>query len=136
MYLVHGIIMFGCSLLYQNTKDVSYVLNINNILNNYKQALSNTKLLVFALTIGEMTVFSYCYATSSFFITSQLFGFSSAEYGLWNTMTIISIVKGSLIVVKIVNKYSSESILIIALVTMMSLLILLAVLQLVGAVTI
>ena len=49
-------------------------------------------------------------------------------------MTIIDIVTGSLIVAKIVNKYSSKSILIIALVTMMSLLIL-AVLQLVGAVT-
>lgn len=133
--LVHGIIMLGCSLLYRNTKDVSYVLNISNILNSYKQALSNTKLLVFALTIGVMTVFSYCYATSSPFITSQLFGFSSAEYGLWNTMTIIGIVTGSLIVAKVVNKYSSESILIIALVTMLSLLILLAVLQLAGAVT-
>ena len=56
-----------------------------------------------------MAVFSYCYATSSPFITSQLFGFSSVEYGLWNTMTIIGIVTGSLIVAKIVNKYSSES---------------------------
>lgn len=48
--------MFGCSLSYQNTKDVIYVLNINNILNSYKQALSNTKLLVFALTIGVVKV--------------------------------------------------------------------------------
>ncbi len=82
-----------------------------------------------------MTVLAIVTQLLSPFIRSQLFGFSSAEYGLWNTMTIIGFVTGFLIVAKIVNKYSSKSILIIALVTMMNLLILLAVLQLVGAVT-
>lgn len=80
-----------------------------------------------------MTVLAIVTQLLSPFIRSQLFGFSSTEYGLWNTMTIIGFVTGFLIVAKIVNKYSSKSILVIALVTMMSLLILLAVLQLVGA---
>ncbi|MFV9931503.1 MAG: hypothetical protein AB8V10_03715 [Francisella endosymbiont of Hyalomma asiaticum] len=74
-----------------------------------------------------MTVLAIVTQLLSPFIRSQLFGFSSAEYGLWNTMTIIGFVTGFLIVakiVKIVNKYSSKSILIIALFTMMSLLIL------------
>lgn len=133
--LIHGLVMLGCSFMYQNNKDLGYVLNITNILNGYSDALSNKKLIIFALTIGVMTVFSYCYSTASPFITHQMFGFSSAQYGLWNTMTIVGILIGSFMVARIINKYTSESILIIALIVLMVLFILLALLYFLRAVT-
>ncbi|WP_231138693.1 MFS transporter [Francisella orientalis] len=133
--LIHGLVMLGCSFMYQNNKDLGYVLNITNILKGYSDALSNKKLIIFALTIGVMAVFSYSYSIANPFITHQMFGFSSTKYGLWNTMTIVGILVGSFMVARIINKYTSESILIIALIVLMVLFILLALLYFLGAVT-
>ncbi|AXA33113.1 MFS transporter [Francisella adeliensis] len=127
--LIHGIIMLILSFIYHNNKDNNFDLNITNILNGYKEALSNPRLVVFSLSIGAMTVFSYCYSTSSPFITHQMFGFTSAQYGVWNSLTTIGIISGSFLVAKLINKYRSESLLTIALASLIVLIVILALLQ-------
>jgi MFS family permease len=133
--LAHGVIMLLCTWLYQNNKTIDYYLNIKSIIDGYKDALSSPKLLVFALCVGVMTVFSYCYSTSSPFITHQMFGFSSAKYGLWNTVTVVGIIIGSLVAARIINKYRSESILVIALLIFIGLFLILGILKSINLVT-
>lgn len=133
--LVHGVIMFGVSYLYINNKDQDYQLNIVSIINSYKQALSSSKLIVFSLTIGVMSVFSYCYSTAGPFIVHDMFGFDSATYGVWNIMTMAGIVVGSMLAAKVINKYHSRDILVVALITLILLFAILAMLQVTNIVT-
>ena len=127
--------MLGLSFIYKNNKDFDYRLSFISVLANYKEALSSLKLIVFSLTIGIMAVFSYCYSVSGAFITSKSFGFSSTEYGLWNTVTMLGIISGSIVMAKIINKYNNMKILKIALWAFIALLILLGALQMLGYVT-
>ena len=133
--LVHGLIMLGLSFIYKNNKDTDYELSFVSVLKNYKEALGSPKLIIFSLTIGVMTVFSYCYSVSGAFITSKSFGFSSAEYGLWNTMTVVGIICGSIVTAKIINKYNNLNILMVALLTFIGLFVVLAALQLFDRIT-
>ncbi|API85920.1 multidrug effflux MFS transporter [Francisella uliginis] len=114
--LFHAVIMFGASFLYENKKDFGFNLKVSAIIDGYKDAFSSFKLIVFALTLGVMTVFSYCYSAAGPFIAHSMFNLNSAEYSIWTSMTIIGIILGSILVAKIINKYESYKILIIALI--------------------
>ncbi|QIV95377.1 putative MFS family arabinose efflux permease [Allofrancisella inopinata] len=116
--LVHGLIMFGLSFMYTDSEIQRKALNINNILRGYINALCNFKLIAFSLVIGVMSVFSYCYSAAGPFITHDLFGFSSAEYGVWNSLTMVGIIGGSIAVARVINKYNDLAILGVALVAM------------------
>lgn len=133
--LIHGLIMLVLSFIYKNNKDTGYKLSFVSVLNNYKEALGSPKLIIFSLTIGVMTVFSYCYSVSGAFITNKMFGFSSAEYGIWNIVTMFGIICGSLVMAKIINTYNNLNILIVALLTFVGLFAILAILQLFDCVT-
>ena len=133
--LIHGLIMLGLSFIYKNNKGAGYELSFVSILENYREALGSPKLIIFSLTIGVMTVFSYCYSVSGAFITSKMFGFSSAEYGIWNTVTMVGIVCGSIIMAKIINKYNNLNILTVALSAFIGLFIVLAGLEITDHIT-
>ncbi|MDE4978443.1 MFS transporter, partial [Francisella tularensis subsp. holarctica] len=66
--LIHAVIMLGASFLYENKKDFEFNLKVSAINDGYKNAFSSFKLVVFALTLGVMTVLSYCYSAAGPFI--------------------------------------------------------------------
>ncbi|MDE4955377.1 MFS transporter, partial [Francisella tularensis subsp. holarctica] len=55
--LIHSVIMLGASFLYENKKDFELNLKVSAIIDVYKNAVSSFKLVVFAVTLGVMTVF-------------------------------------------------------------------------------
>ncbi|MBK2095752.1 multidrug effflux MFS transporter [Francisella philomiragia] len=116
LLLLHAVIMFATTFLYENKKDFDFNLNVSAIIDGYKNAFSSFKLVVFALTLGVMTVFSYCYSAAGPFIAHNMFNLNSAQYSLWTSMTIIGIVLGSLLVAKIISKHDTRKILIVALI--------------------
>ncbi|QIW09226.1 MFS transporter [Francisella sp. LA112445] len=133
--LLQAVIMFGMSFLYENKKDAGYDLKVSAIVGGYLEAFKSYKLIVFSLAIGSMSVFSYCYSASGPFMAHSLFNFSSAEYSIWTSMTMIGILSGSIIIAKIINKYESENILIIALICLIILIVVLAVLKVANSLT-
>ncbi|MED7819977.1 MULTISPECIES: multidrug effflux MFS transporter [unclassified Francisella] len=133
--LLQAVIMFGASFLYDNKKDFSFDLKVSAIIDGYKDAFSNFKLVVFAMTLGVMTVFSYCYSVAGPFIAHNMFNFNSAEYSLWTSMTIIGIISGSMLIAKVINKHDSHRILIVALVCFFALLIITAGLKMANEIT-
>ncbi|OIN84615.1 multidrug effflux MFS transporter [Francisella sp. TX07-6608] len=124
--LIHAVIMFGASFLYENKKDFEFNLKVSAIIDGYKNAFSSFKLVVFALTLGVMTVFSYCYSAAGPFIAHSMFNLNSAQYSLWTSMTIIGIVLGSMLVAKIINKHDTHKILIVALICFVVLVVVMA----------
>lgn len=133
--LLQAVIMFGASFLYENKKDFSFNLKISAIIDGYKDAFSNFKLVVFAMTLGVMTVFSYCYSVAGPFIAHNMFNFNSAEYSLWTSMTIVGIISGSMLIAKVINKHDSHRILIVALICFFTLLIVTAGLKMANEIT-
>lgn len=132
---LHALLMFGLSFLYENKKSLGFNLNILTIIDGYRQAFSSFKLMVFALTLGVMTVFSYCYSAAGPFIAHSMFDLNSAQYSEWTSMTIIGIILGSILVAKIINKHDSHSILIIALICFLILIVVMAGLKLANSMT-
>ncbi|APC96312.1 MFS transporter [Francisella frigiditurris] len=104
--LIHGLIMFGLSFLFKEEKILQIEINVLNILNSYRNAFKSKQLIIFSLTLGMVSAFSYCYTASGPFITKDILGFTSAEYGYWNFITITGIIAGSFLATKIINKYS------------------------------
>ncbi|WP_150466798.1 MFS transporter [Francisella sp. SYW-9] len=133
--LLHALIMFGASFLYDNKKDSDFNLKISSILDGYKQAFSSFKLIAFALTLGVMTVFSYCYSTAGPFIAHSMFNFGGAQYSIWNSMTIVGIILGSIIVSRIINIYDSRKILVVSLICLIILIVILAIMKISNEVT-
>lgn len=124
--LIHAVIMLGASFLYENKKDFEFNLKVSAIIDGYKNAFSSFKLVVFALTLGVMTVFSYCYSAAGPFIAHSMFNLNSTQYSLWTSMTIIGIVLGSMLVAKIINKHDTHKILIVALICFVVLVVVMA----------
>ncbi|QIW09228.1 MFS transporter [Francisella sp. LA112445] len=133
--LLHAVIMFGLSFLYENKRDFDFNLRVSAIIEGYLEAFSSFKLVVFALTLGVMSLFSYCYSAAGPFIAHHIFNFNSAQYSIWTSMTIIGILSGAVVAAKIINKYKSESILLVALVCLIILIVILGVLKVTGNVT-
>ncbi len=121
--LAHGTVMYILTYLYQNEAPSISKINIGNIFLGYLSALSSPKLVVFALIIGVMSTFSYCYTTAVPFITQQLFDFNSAQLGVYNSMTIVGIIAGSLGSAKIINKYDNVLILKLAIFSLLVILV-------------
>ncbi|AIT09676.1 MFS transporter [Candidatus Francisella endociliophora] len=116
--LIQGVIMLGLSFLYQNSEqEEKSSISISSIVKGYRDALSSVKLVIFSLTLGTVATFSYCYTAAGPFITKQLFNFTSAQFGLYNIITMVGILAGSFISAKVVNLFNPIKILIISLAT-------------------
>ncbi|MED7789656.1 MFS transporter [Francisella sp. 19X1-34] len=133
--LLHALIMFGTSFLYENKRDSNFNLKVVSIIDGYLKAFSSFKLITFSLALGVMSVFTYCYSAAGPFIAHRIFNFNSAEYSLWTSMTIVGILLGAIVVAKIINIYRSERILLIALVCLIILIVILAVLKITDNIT-
>ena len=133
--LIQGVVMYALSFMYADTLLDKEPLHIKTILYGYRVALSNVKLVGFSIRVAIVSVFSYCYSVAGPFIANDLFGFNGATYGVWNCMTFVGIVGGSIVAAKILSAGDTASILKKSLVCMVLLLIVLAALNLLGLLT-
>ena len=133
--LIQGVVMYVLSFMYDDTLLNKESMHIKNILYGYRVALSNFKLVGFSVGVAIVSVFSYCYSVAGPFITNHLFGLNGATYGLWNSITFIGIVGGSIVAARIMNTGDISSILKKSLVGMLVLLLVLAALNFSGSLT-
>ncbi len=85
-------------------------LKIKHLLQEYKNQFKNTQLIYGGLLMGCSTCFVYAFATIAPFISINLFGMTSAEYGLTNILPALGMIMGSLVSAQLPNKYSLEAI--------------------------
>jgi MFS family permease len=133
--MIQGVVMYAMSFMYTDTLLDKEPLHIKTILCGYRVALSNVKLVGFSVGVAIVSVFSYCYSVAGPFIANDLFGFNGATYGVWNCMTFVGIVGGSIVAAKILSTGDTASILKKSLVCMVALLMLLTVLNILGSLT-
>ena len=112
--LLHGIIMLILTSCFSETLISKNKLSILDLSKSYTSALSNKRLFIFSLSVGLVSVFSYCYSASAPFIAQDLFKLSSMSYGYWNILNMIGMLAGSIFAAMAIKKYSSINILILA----------------------
>ena len=125
--LVQGIIMLGLTLVFKNENILKSEINVKAIFNGYKLAFKDKNLVIFAFCLGLAAAFNYCYTTAGGFISQETLQINIAEYGYWNSLTIIGIIAGGLACTKIINKFDTFKMLLIIITSVLICLIILAI---------
>lgn len=86
-------------------KDVN-ALKISNLINGYGGQFKNPALIIGGLLMGCSGSFIYIFAATAPFIAINLFGMSSAEYGIANILPSIGLFMGSLTGAQLARHYS------------------------------
>jgi predicted MFS family arabinose efflux permease len=105
---VYGLVLFICVTQLSETQHKMNIdaLKLSHIISAYHQQFKNVQLLAGGLLMGSCTSFIYVFAAISPFIAINLFGMTSAEYGMANMLPPIGILLGSLASAKLVNRYT------------------------------
>ena len=83
---------------------------IPHLIKGYSTQFKNTTLVTSGLLMGGSAAFVYVFAALAPFLAINLFGMSSAQYGIANILPPIGMILGSLSSAKLVKHYSLESI--------------------------
>jgi DHA1 family bicyclomycin/chloramphenicol resistance-like MFS transporter len=81
-------------------------LKISHLLHGYSSQFKNIQLITGGLMMGGSTCFVYVFAAIAPFIAINIFGLSSAEYGLANVLPPIGLILGSLFGARLTKIYS------------------------------
>jgi len=81
-----------------------------HLLHGYVNQFKNRHLVLGGLLMGSSTCFIYVFAALAPFIAMNLFGMSSAQYGLANIIPPIGLIMGSLVGARVSRQYSLKSI--------------------------
>ncbi len=109
---IYGLILL---LLVMRIPETQKILNfdalkIKHLFHSYSNQFKNIRLISGGLLMGSSTSFIYVFAAMAPFIAINLFGMSSAEYGLANILPPIGLIAGSLVGAHLSKKYSLKAI--------------------------
>lgn len=108
--LVHGLVMLWGTCVFSETLVTSKPIHAMTIIRDYWQALSSTKLVVFSLVVGCCSAIAYCFAAAAPQVAQDLLKLSAAEYGYWNSLNIIGMLLGGLLVKQLLTNLSVNSV--------------------------
>lgn len=84
-------------------------LKISHMLNSYKKALSNKKLLAYAMIMGCSTAGNYLFSGMAPFISMHFIGMTPKQYGLFNLIPSLGLLVGGLLAAKMAKSVSAKS---------------------------
>lgn len=106
--LVHGIIMLAGASVFTETLQHPQAINLATIVEGYKQALSSSTLVIYALAVGFCSAIGYCFSAAAPFIANDLLHLSTIEYGYWNCLNIIGMLAGSIVAKYLLNRIQAH----------------------------
>ena len=101
---IHAIFLFVSTWLFHETQQEKIPIHPKIIVKGYFELLKNKKLVIYSLIFGVSAIFSYCYSTAAPMIAKQFLQLNAAEYGTWNTLTMIGMTLGSLTAAQLIKK--------------------------------
>lgn len=102
--VIQGIIMLTGTSVFSETLHIPQSINIKTILHGYKQALSSSTLVIYALAVGFCSALAYCFSAAAPFIANDLLLLSPVEYGYWNCLNILGMLTGSFVAKYLLNR--------------------------------
>ncbi|MCC5791355.1 MAG: MFS transporter [Legionellaceae bacterium] len=99
------LLLWGCA-VFEETLTQPKPLQWRSVLEDYQQALSSTRLLVFSLVLGTCTMIGYCFSAAGPQIAQDYLQLSVTEYGYWNVLNIIGVLIGGLSARELLLRFS------------------------------
>ena len=112
--MVHGMLMYASTYLFEETLKQPQKTSILTMVKLYSLALCHKRLFVFAMFVGLVSVFSYCFAAAAPIIVQQHLKASSADYGYYNTINMLGMFLGAMVSGSLIQKQGELKVLIYA----------------------
>ena len=114
LLMAHGIIMLLSTWIFEETLKETKNTALFHMLKEYGLALCHRKLFVFAMFVGLVSVFSYCFAAAAPIIAQHFLGMSSSEYGYYNLVNMFGMFIGAMLSGKALKSFNNIGIIICA----------------------
>lgn len=108
--LVHGIIMLIGTCVFSETLVTPKPIHALTIIKDYSAALSSSKLVIFSLIVGTCSAISYCFSAAGPQIAEELLKLSAAKYGYWNSLNIVGMLFGGVLVKQLLSRLSANQV--------------------------
>jgi DHA1 family bicyclomycin/chloramphenicol resistance-like MFS transporter len=136
LLLTHGIWALYSVNFLSETLIKKSSLSLLKLFSGYGKALLNTRLWVYSLLVGLVSLFSYCYSAAAPIIAHDQFDLLPAAYGYYNTLNMAGMLLGAFAAASLLKRYNNIWLLLASAGALLLLLILLAVLVYIDSLTI
>lgn len=92
-------------------------LALTSIVQSYKKAFKNKKLIVYAMIMGGSTAGTYLFSGMAPFINAHFIGLTSKEYGLFNLIPSAGFLVGGLISAKMARFFAARTAILLGIIT-------------------
>ncbi len=108
---LHGILILLSTWCFQETLKQKQSIHIVAIYKGYLTAFSSKRLIIYSLLLGFVSVNSYCYSTAAPMIAHAYLNLTPAQYGSWNSLTMVGMLLGSLSAAQLLKRFAMSRIL-------------------------
>ena len=102
--LVHGVIMLLSTLLFTETLQEQHAISLTNIVRQYRAGFGSRALIIYALFVGFVTLFSYCFAAAAPGIAQTILHINTAQYGYANLSKMAGMLVGDLLAASLLKR--------------------------------
>lgn len=113
LLMLHGVIMLISTWLFSEPLQQKQSIHIGAIVRGYLSAFRSQELVIFALFLGFVSSFSYCYSTAAPMVAHSYLNIAPASYGSWNLLTMIGMLAGALTAAPLMKAFSTTKMLLI-----------------------
>lgn len=110
LLMIHGGVVLISAYFFKDAPYEAQAINLRNIWLNYRQALQNRNLVIYALILGACPMTSYTYSAAAPFIAIQTLHLTPSTYGFWNSLNMVGMLAGSFASVWAMQRYLMVSI--------------------------
>lgn len=128
--LIHGCVMLFLTGLFQETLKHQVNLQLLTIIKKLSLTIKNKQLIVFSLTVGLVSAFTYGYSAAAPLFAQIQLHLSASQYGYWNLMNMAGMLSSGFLSVFLINRYGAKRVLLLGLCFMVPALLSLALLWL------
>ncbi|MDC0535145.1 MFS transporter [Francisellaceae bacterium] len=114
LLMMHGIIMLASTWIFDETLKETKNTALFHMLKEYGQALCHRQLFIFAMFVGLVSVFSYCFAAAAPVIAQHSLGLTSSEYGYFNLVNMLGMFIGAMLSGKALKNFNNIVVIIVA----------------------
>lgn len=116
--LLQAIILFWCTWYFAESEQPKIPINIHTIFSRYVKAFSNTRLIIFSLMAGVVSVYSYGYSSTASLYSEINLHLSPSEYGYWSLSCTFGMLAGGFLSAQLIKKIGVQNTLLTGLICM------------------
>ncbi|EKD91689.1 MAG: hypothetical protein ACD_29C00443G0001, partial [uncultured bacterium] len=121
--LLQSVILLWCTRYFTRTSQPKIPIHLRTIFSRYFKAFSNTRLVVFSLMAGVVSVYSYGYSETASMYSEIKLHLSPSHYGYWSLLNTLGMLGSGFLSAYLIKKRGLKNTLLIGIVAMIPFLI-------------